>query len=218
MTLAGRPRPTLAMPGYSYCVVEAPKDPATDITGLLQQWRGGSRDAFDRLIPLVYAELRMIASRRLGREWRDAALDTTALVSEAYLRLLGQRDVDWQNRAHFFAIAAQLMRRIIVDDARRRTSQKRGSGGVAVPVDDLAAPQPRVDAVDVLALDAALRDLERVDPDLGRLVELRFFAGMTLEQTAEVLGVSATTVKREWAVAKGWLHRALTAGDSENQR
>jgi RNA polymerase sigma factor (TIGR02999 family) len=196
----------------SEATVEVPKLPGEAITGLLHQWRGGSRDAFDRLIPLVYDELKVIASRRLAREWRDNALHTTALVNEAYLKLVGQRAVDWQNRAHFFAIAAQLMRRIVVDDARRRLSQKRGSGGVAPPVDDLPAPEPSLGAVDVLALDAALGELERLDPDQGRLVELRFFSGMTIEETAEVLGLSPATVKREWAVAKGWLHRALTRG------
>ena len=198
--------------------VEIPKPSAEQITELLQQWRGGSREAFDQLIPLVYSELRVIASRRLAREWRDDALETTALVNEAYLKLLGQRAVDWQNRAHFFAIAAQLMRRIVVDDARRRLSQKRGGGDVAAPLDDLVAPQPPVGAVDVLALDVALTELQRIDPDLGRLVELRFFGGMTVEQTAEVLGLSPATIKREWAVAKGWLHRSLTGGRDEGDR
>ena len=192
--------------------MEAPRFSADEITGLLQRWRGGSREAFDQLIPLVYEELRVIASRRLAREWRDEALQTTALVNEAYLKLLGQRSVDWQNRAHFFAIAAQLMRRIVVDDARRRLSQKRGSGSLSLALEDLAAPEPSVDRIDVLALDAALGELERLDADQGRLVELRFFGGLTIEEAAEVLGVSPATVKREWAVAKGWLHRALTTG------
>jgi RNA polymerase sigma factor (TIGR02999 family) len=183
--------------------VDTPDRSADEITGLLQQWRGGSREAFDRLIPLVYDELKVIASRRLAGEWRSDPLDTTALVNEAYLKLVGQRAVDWQNRAHFFAIAAQLMRRIVVDNARRRVSQKRGGGGVVLPLDDLPAPQYPVGPVDILALDTALGELERLDPDLGRLVELRFFGGMTVEQTAEVLGRSPSTIKREWAVAKG---------------
>ncbi len=185
---------------------------AEEVTGLLHEWRGGSREAFDRLIPLVYEELKVIASRRLAHEWQGDALQTTALVNEAYLKLLGQRDVDWQNRAHFFAIAAQLMRRIVVDDARRRRSQKRGQPGVALPADDVPAPAASVGAVDILALDTALGELERLDPGQGRLVELRFFAGMTIEETAEVLGQSPATVKRDWAVAKGWLYRALTTG------
>ena len=192
--------------------MDAPRLSADEITGLLQQWRGGSRDAFDRLMPVVYDELKVIASRRLAREWRDGALQTTALVNEAYLKLLGQQSVDWQNRAHFFAIAAQLMRRIVVDDARRRQSQKRGSGYLSLALEDVAAPEPSVGAVEVLALDTALSELERLDPDQGRLVELRFFGGLTVDETAEVLGVSPATVKREWAVAKGWLHRALTSG------
>ena len=198
--------------------MDAPNRRADEITGLLEQWRGGSREAFDRLIPLVYDELKVIASRRLAREWRDTGLHTTALVNEAYLKLVGQRSVDWQNRAHFFAIAAQLMRRIVVDNARRRVSRKRGGGGVAVPLDDLPAPPAPVGTVDILALDDALGELERMDPDLGRLVELRFFGGMTVEQTAEVLGRSPSTVKREWAVAKGWLHRALTGGVQDEGR
>ena len=189
-----------------------PKLPAGEITELLQHWRGGSREAFDRLIPLVYDELRVIASRRLAHERRDHALHTTVLIHEAYLKLVGQRAVDWQNRAHFFAIAAQLMRRIVVDEARRRLTQKRGSGGVALAIEDVAAPEPSVAPVDVLALDTALGELERLDPEQGRLVELRFFGGLTVEETAEVLGHSPATVKREWAVAKGWLYRALTAG------
>lgn len=192
--------------------MDATNGPREEITGLLRQWRGGNRDALDRLIPLVYDELRVIASRRLAHEWRADALRTTALVNEAYVKLVGQRAVDWQNRAHFFAIAAQLMRRIVVDHTRRVRSQKRGSGGVTLTLDDMPAPPPPLEAVDVLALDAALGDLERVDADLARLVELRFFAGMTVEQTAEVLGRSPATVKREWAVAKGWLHRALAGG------
>jgi RNA polymerase sigma-70 factor (ECF subfamily) len=191
--------------------VDDPEVPAGEITALLLQWRGGNREAFDRLIPLVYSELRVIASRRLARERRDVALHTTALIHEAYLKLVGQR-ADWQNRAHFFAIAAQLMRRIVVDAARRRQTSKRGSGGVTLTLEDVAAPDPAVATVDVLALDSALDELERLDPDQGRLVELRFFGGLTVEETAEALGVSAATVKREWAVAKGWLYRALTSG------
>ena len=198
--------------------MDAPTRRAEEITGLLQQWQGGSREAFDRLIPLVYDELKVIASRRLAREWRDSGLHTTALVNEAYLKLVGQRSVDWQNRAHFFAIAAQLMRRIVVDNARRHVSLKRGGGAVAVPLDDVPAPQNPVGAVEILALDDALGELERLDPEMARLVELRFFGGMTVEQTAEVLGRSTATIKREWSVAKGWLHRALTVGVQDQVR
>jgi RNA polymerase sigma factor (TIGR02999 family) len=188
-----------------------------DVTRLLQEWRGGRQDALERLMPLVYEELHLIASRHMAREWRVGALQTTALVSEAYLKLVGQRDVDWQNRAHFFAIAATLMRRILVDNARRDRRARHGGGSMALPLDDLPAlAQPSaIDAVDALALDTALRKLEAFDPDQARIVELRFFGGLTVEETAEVVGASASTVKREWALAKGWLYRELTSGSRD---
>ena len=186
-----------------------PDDP--DITRLLRQWQDGSPDAFDRLVPLVYDELRTIASRHLSREWRRDSLATTVVVNEAYLRLFEQRHVDWQNRSHFFAIAAQLMRRILVDHARRERREKRGGGSVPVALDDAVAAAPAaVDAVDALDLDRALAKLEQIDPDEARIVELRFFGGLTIEETAEALGISVATVKREWAIAKGWLYRELT--------
>ena len=185
-------------------------DPA-EITQLLHQWQGGSRDAFERLVPLVQNELRTIASRQLSREWRHDRLQITAIVNETYLKLFDQREVDWQNRGHFFAIAAQLMRRILIDHARRQTRHKRG--GVAVPVELEAAiplPAQAVDAVDVLDLDRALTRLEALDPGQARIVELRFFGGLTIEETAAALSVSPATIKREWAVAKGWLFRELS--------
>ena len=189
------------------------------ITRLLQEWQGGDRQALDRLIPLVYEELRVIASRHIAHEWRDRALQTTALVSEAYLKLVDQQQVDWQNRAHFFAVSAQLMRRILVDDARRGLREKRGGAAVRVPLEDVsvAAPSSPLDVIDILALDQALLDLERLDPEQSRLVELRFFGGLTVEETATVLGTSPATVKREWALAKGWLYRALTTGGDAPQ-
>jgi RNA polymerase sigma-70 factor, ECF subfamily len=188
---------------------------AAHITRLLHEWQDGSEHALERLVPLVYDELHTLASRQLTREWRHDRPQTTAVVNEAYLKLFGQREVDWQNRGHFFAIAAQLMRRILVDHARRQLRQKRGSGGVAVELDEaLAAPGAPIDAVDALDLDRALTRLERLDPDAARIVELRFFAGLTVEETAASLGISPATVKREWAIAKGWLHRELTAGGS----
>jgi RNA polymerase sigma factor (TIGR02999 family) len=184
---------------------------AENVTRLLQEWQGGSRDAFDSLIPIVYQELHTLASRQLAGEWRHDRLRTTAVVSEAYEKLFGQRQVDWQNRGHFFAIAAQLMRRIIVDHARRQLREKHGGGTVHVALDEaLATPLPAVDAVDALALDRALQKLEQLDPGQGRVVELRFFGGLTIEETAAALGVSPVTVKREWAIAKGWLHRELS--------
>jgi RNA polymerase sigma factor (TIGR02999 family) len=188
--------------------------PAAQITGLLHDWQSGDRAALDRLIPFVYEELRVIASRHLSREQRQQAIQTTALVNEAYMKLVDQRRVDWQSRAHFFAIAAQVMRRILIDDARWRLRQKRGGGVLAVALEDISEmPQEKpVDTLDLIAVDRALRDLEQLDADQARIVELRFFGGLTAEETGLVLGVSRATVEREWAVAKGWLHRALSTG------
>ncbi len=192
--------------------------PPAEITRMLQEWQAGSRDALDRLMPIVYNELRVIASRQLAREWRHDRLQTTVVVNEAYLKLFGQRDVDWQNRRHFFAIAAQLMRRILVDHARREQREKHGGGFVHVELNDahVKAIDAPIDLVDALALDNALQKLEHLDPDQGRIVELRFFGGLTVEETAAALNVSEATIKREWALAKGWLYRELTgdAGDS----
>lgn len=191
--------------------MEEPAD-AAQITHLLHQWQGGDSQAFERLIPLVYEELHTLASRQLAREWRYDSMQTTAVVNEAYLKLFGQREIDWQNRGHFFALAAQLMRRILVDHARRQLRQKRGSGSPPLELNDaLVSPEAAVDAVDAIDLDRALQKLEQLDPDQGKIVEMRFFGGLTVEETAAVLGVSPTTVKREWAVAKGWLHRELSA-------
>lgn len=182
-----------------------------DITRILHEWQAGSREALDRLIPIVYDELRMLASRQLAREWRHDRMQTTALVNEAYVKLFGQRQVDWQNRGHFFAIAAQMMRRILVDHARRELSEKRGGDSVRVELQDsVDQPAATVDAIDALALDRSLRKLEELDPEQGRIVELRFFGGLTVDETAAALGISARTVKREWALAKGWLYRELT--------
>src|SRR5687768_10226464 len=184
------------------------------VTLLLRRWQEGDRDALDHLIPLVYDELKVIASRHMAHEWRKGTLQTTGLVNEAYMKLVDQRDVDWQNRAHFLAIAAQVMRRILLDDARRRLRTKRGGDAVQVPLETVAvaALESGADPIDVIAIDRALQDLEQLDPDQARLIELRFFGGLTVEEAAAVLGVSPTTVKREWAVAKAWLYRALTTG------
>ncbi len=191
-----------------------PHAASTDVTRLLQEWRGGRKDALDRLMPLVYDELHVIASRHMSREWRPDTFQTTALVNEAYLKLVRQRDVDWRSRAHFFAIAATLMRRILVDHARHEQRAKRGGDAVAMPIDEASGvAQPiTLDAVDTIALDAALARLEAIDPDQARIVELRFFAGLSVEETGEVLAKSAATIKREWALAKGWLYRDLTHG------
>jgi RNA polymerase sigma-70 factor, ECF subfamily len=185
---------------------------AAEITRLLHDWQNGSREAFDALVPLVYDELHTLAARQLAHEWRHGRLQTTVVVNEAYLKLFGQREVDWQNRGHFFAIAAQLMRRILVDHARRELRRKRGGTAVHVGLEDAMATagESPVDTVETIALDRALQKLEALDPMQGKIVELRFFGGLTIEETAAALGTSSGTVKREWTLAKGWLHRELT--------
>ena len=191
--------------------MEAPAG-AAEITNLLHEWRRGNHGAFDRLIPLVYKELRTLASRQLAREWRQERLQTTAVVNEAYLKLFGQREVDWQNRGHFFALAANVMRRILVDHVRSQLRQKRGSGDQPVDLPEaVAAPPVAVDPVNAIDLDRALQKLEQLDPDQGRIVEMRFFGGLSIEETAAALGISTATVKREWAIAKGWLFRELSS-------
>jgi len=184
---------------------------ATAVTRLLHEWKAGDREALDRLIPLVYPELHALASRQLAREWRHDRLQTTAVVNEAYVKLFGQREVDWQDRGHFFALAAQLMRRILVDHARRELRDKRGAGTTRITIDEsIASAVAPVDAVDALDLDRALQKLEQLDPDEAKIVELRFFGGLTIEETAAALGISIATVKREWVIAKGWLYQELT--------
>jgi RNA polymerase sigma factor (TIGR02999 family) len=189
---------------------EAP--PPAEITRILHEWQAGSREAFDRLIPIVYNELKTLASRQVAREWRQDRLDTTAVVNEAYVKLFRQHSVDWQNRGHFFAIAAQVMRRILVDHARRHLRDRRGGKAIHLGLTDARSTpvvEP-IDAVDAIALDSALAKLTELDPDQVRIVEMRFFAGLTVEETAAALAISPATVKREWAIAKGWLYRELT--------
>jgi RNA polymerase sigma-70 factor (ECF subfamily) len=190
---------------------ESSRSPA-EITQILHDWQSGSQGALERLIPLVYKELHTLAARQLAREWRHNRLQTTVVVNEAYIKLFGQREVDWQNRGHFFAIAAQMMRRILVDHARRELREKHGGGSVHVELKEAASTPtpPPFDAIDALALDRALQELETLDPEQGRIVELRYFAGLTVEETAAAIGMSPATVKREWAVAKAWLYRALS--------
>ena len=182
------------------------------ITGLLRAWSDGDNNALDTLLPLVEAELRRLARIYMARERRDHTLQATALVNEAFLRLAGAQHVRWQDRAHFLGIAARLMRRVLVDHARTRAFQKRGGGGRKVSLDDTlqVAPAP---TVDVLALDRALETLSAVDPRKSQVIELRYFGGMTLEETADALGISTDTVKREWRVAKLWLLRELEGRD-----
>jgi RNA polymerase sigma-70 factor (ECF subfamily) len=179
-----------------------------DVTALLDHWSRGDRHALDRLLPLVYAELRRIAARQLRRERVGHTLQPTALVNEAYLRLVDQRRVDWRNRAHFFAVAAQMMRRILVDHARRHNAGKRGDGLQHVSIDEVEAPAAG-DHISVLALDQALGRLEKLDQGLAQIVELRAFSGLTIEEAAHVLNVSPSTAKREWRTAKAWLTREL---------
>jgi RNA polymerase sigma factor (TIGR02999 family) len=183
---------------------------APDITRLLQEWQDGNRDALERLMPLVYEELHLLATRYLARENGAHTLQPTALVNEAYLRLIGQRAVDWQNRSHFFGIAAQLMRRILVDHARRAGRSKRGGDMPKVSLDDAPQAEAPADAVDAFELDRALARLEALDPQQGRIVELRFFGGLTIQETADVMQLSSGTVKRDWSVARAWLYRELT--------
>jgi RNA polymerase sigma-70 factor (ECF subfamily) len=179
------------------------------VTRLLNEWRGGSRPALDRLMPLVYAELRMIAARHFARETPGHTLQSTALVHEAYLKLVGQQRTDWQNRAQFFGIAAQIMRRILVDHARRQHRDKRGGPLPTLSLDEAVAASEPAAVVDMIGLDMALTGLAEVDPRAARIVELRYFSGLSIEETAEVLGVSAGTVKREWSTARAWLYREL---------
>jgi RNA polymerase sigma factor (TIGR02999 family) len=183
-----------------------------DVTELLHRWKGGERGALDRLTPLVYDELHRIASRALSRERADHTLQSTALVHEAFVRLVDQTRVEWQSRAHFFGLAAQLMRRILVDYARRTGRRKRGGDAINVALEVVGdvADREAMDLADTLTIDEALRKLEALDPVQGRIVELRFFGGLTIEETADVVGLSPTSVKREWAVAKAWLYREVS--------
>ncbi len=182
---------------------------SVDVTRLLADWSKGDDQALEQLAPLVYDELRRLAGRYLRRERVNHTLQSTALVHEAYLRLIDQNRVQWQNRAHFFGVAAQMIRRILVDHARSHQAAKRGSGVARLSLDEaLDASAPR--DLDLVALDDALETLTRMDPQQSRIIELRYFAGLSIEETAEVLGVSPATVKREWASARAWLFRELS--------
>ena len=178
------------------------------ITVLLEQWGRGDQQALEQLTPLVYSELHRLASQYLRRERLDHTLQSTALVNEAYLKLAGQHSMRWQNRAHFFGIAAQLIRRILVDYARSRYAEKRGSSAPKLSLEEITEAPPVRD-LDLIALDDALEDLAKIDARQSRVVELRFFAGLSVEETAEILQLSPATVKREWTAAKAWLFRQL---------
>lgn len=179
------------------------------VTELLIDWGHGNKNALDRLMPLVYEELRRLARRHLSLEEPNHTLQSTALVHETYLKLVDQDRVQWQNRAQFFAVAAQLIRRILVDHARRRHAEKRGGETQKISLDEsIATPQQK--DVDLVALDDALNDLARLDSQQAQVIELRFFAGMTIAETAVVLGVSPATVQRDWITAKVWLFRQIS--------
>ena len=186
-----------------------------EITRLLADWNAGDAEALERLAPLVYAELRRIARRQMGGEREGHTLQATALVNEAYLRLAGGGGLALQDRAHFYAVCAQVMRHVLVDHARAHARDKRGGGAVHVPLDEAANAAGGVGSKEMLALDEALRGLEEVDPQKARVVALRYFAGLSIEETAEVLGVSPTTVRREWRRAKAWLYRAVAEGGDD---
>ena len=185
------------------------------ITQLLERWSQGDEEALDQLMPLVYDELHRLAGAYLRSERREHTLQPTALVNEAYLKLVRQRNIQWQNRAQFFGVAAQLMRRILVDHARATSADKRGGDRVNVSLKNIGAfgTQP---TTDVLALHDVLNRLAEIDPDQSRIVELRFFGGLTIEEAAEVMQISHSTVEREWKIAKAWLKRELTKGEKQS--
>jgi len=180
-----------------------------EITKLLHGWQDGNRAALDALVPVVYKELRRLAHCELRKERPDHTLQSAALVNEAYLRLFRMQPPQWESRTHFFAIAAQLIRQILVDYARRHRASKRGSGVCTLTLDDAVALSQRKE-MDVIAIDDALRALAEVDPRQSRVVELRFFAGLSLEETSEVMGIATATVQRDWTAARAWLYREIS--------
>ena len=184
-------------------------EPAADVTQLLVRWSMGNQAALDELMPLVYGELHRLASAYLRRERPDHTLQSTALVHEAFMKLVNQHEVEWRNRAHFYGIAAQMIRRILVDYARSHHAEKRGSGAVKLALDEALAVPLQKD-LDLLGLNDSLEQLAKMDPRQNRIVELRFFAGLSIEETAEVMQLSPATIKREWNSARAWLFRELS--------
>ncbi|MEM1044125.1 MAG: sigma-70 family RNA polymerase sigma factor [Bacteroidota bacterium] len=189
-----------------------PADRKETVTALLSAWTSGEQDAANALMPLVYDELHRLAHRQLRRERSDHTLNTTALVHEAYFKLVRIDRIAWQGRAHFLALAATAMRQVLINYAERRSAQKRGGSQTPRSLDGLAVPNPEQDASldDLLALDTALTQLEALDARQARVVECRFFGGMTVEETAEALGISPATVKRDWTLSRAWLNRELS--------
>lgn len=181
-----------------------------EITRLLREWSNGNNDSLEELMPLVYNQLRKQAAGFLRRERRGHTLQTTELIHETYLKMVDQREVDWKNRVQFFAIASSQMRRILVDHARAKNRGKRGGGGVKITLDEKVLAADSDKTVELMALDDALNRLEEIDERKARIVELRYFSGLTLEETAAVLNISRSTVADNWALAKAWLHRELT--------
>jgi len=179
----------------------------SEATKLLGQYTNGNREVLDELLPLVYSELRRLAHSYLNRERKDSTLQTTALVHEAYLKLIDQHSVSFQNRAQFFALSAQAMRRILLDNARRHMAEKRGSG-LKISLDDIPEISGGADE-HLLELDLALQELALFDPHQAKIIELRYFGGLTIEETAEVLKISSSTVKREWTIARAWLYQKI---------
>lgn len=195
-----------------------PNASTLEVTQLLADWAKGDKSALDRLLPLVHAELRQIARRQMSQERPGHTLQATALVNEAYVKLAGQQHgFEWQNRAHFFAVCAQVMRHILIDHARAHARDKRGGGAIQVSLNDAAAIAAD-QAGHLLALDEALTFLERLDPRKSRIVELRYFGGLTIEETADVLDISPRTARREWQRAKAWLYRMISEGTSDETR
>ena len=190
------------------------QDSSNQVTELLARWRAGDQQALDALMPVVYKELHRLAHHYLRQERAGHTLQSTALVHEAYLRLAGQSPPEWKSRAHFFGIAAHLMRQILVDHARGRAAAKRGGGTILLALDESLAGTPGSN-VDLIALDKALQELAKLDAQQARVVELRFFAGLTIEDASEVLGISPASVKREWVSARAWLFRAITGQTGE---
>ncbi len=195
-----------------------PTVPPQEITQLLSDWGRGDRSALEKLLPLVHAELRRIARRQMNQERPGHTLQATALINEAYLKLLGQEGFEWHNRAHFFAVCAQIMRHILIDHARAQARDKRGGGAIRVSLNDADAAVAGEKAEHLIALEEALGFLERVDPQKGRIVELRYFGGLSIEETAEVLNISPRTVRREWQRSKAWLYRMIVEGTADETR
>jgi len=185
------------------------------ISKLLVEWRDGDKTALDRLVPLVYRELRRLAGYYMRRQRADHTLQTSALINEAYLRLIDHKNMRWENRAHFYAVAAQAMRRILVDHARSRSYAKRGGGVLKVSFDEAVIGAEERGA-ELIALDDALKDLDLIDPRKCQIVEMRYFGGLSVDETAEALGVSPVTVMRDWRSAKGWLLRAITKSANDS--